>query len=86
MSPLTVKKGIAAARAHGCKGGRPRLMTPERLRYAQHLMTDSNRSIPSVCRELGNMPASTFHHYLPRTARLSSRAPSYSEQTPPGRG
>ncbi len=59
-----VKEGIAAARARGRKGGRPRLMTSERLRYAQHLMADSNRSIPSICRELGGVPASTLYHYL----------------------
>jgi DNA invertase Pin-like site-specific DNA recombinase len=59
-----VKEGIAAARARGRKGGRPRLMTPERLRYAQHLMADRERSIPAVCRELGDVPASTLYHYL----------------------
>ena len=59
-----VKEGIAAARARGRKGGRPRLMTPERLRYAQHLMADKARSIPSVCHELGGVPASTLYHYL----------------------
>jgi len=59
-----VKEGIAAARARGRKGGRPRLMTPERLRYAQHLMTDRSRSIPAICRELGDVPASTLYHYL----------------------
>ncbi len=59
-----VKEGIAAARARGRKGGRPRLMTPERLRYAQHLMADNSRSIPSICRELGDVPASTLYHYL----------------------
>jgi DNA invertase Pin-like site-specific DNA recombinase len=59
-----VREGIAAARARGRKGGRPRLMTPERLRYAQHLMADGSRSVPSICRELGGMPASTLYHYL----------------------
>ncbi len=59
-----VKEGIAAARARGRKGGRPRLMTHERLRYAQHLMADKTRSIPSICRELGGVPASTLYHYL----------------------
>ena len=59
-----VKEGIAAARARGRKGGRPRLMTPERLRYAQHLMADKSRSVPSICRELGGVPASTLYHYL----------------------
>ncbi len=59
-----VKEGVAAARARGRKGGRPRLMTPERLGYAQHLMADRTRSIPSICRELGDVPASTLYHYL----------------------
>jgi DNA invertase Pin-like site-specific DNA recombinase len=59
-----VKEGIAAARARGRKGGRPRRMTPERLRYAQHLMADASRSVPSICRELGGVPASTLYHYL----------------------
>ena len=39
-------------------------MTPERLRYAQHLMADRTRSIPAICRELGDVPASTPYHYL----------------------
>lgn len=42
-----VKEGDAAARACVRKGGRPRPMTPERLRYAQHLMGDRARSIPA---------------------------------------
>lgn len=59
-----VKEGVAAARARGRKGGRPRRMTPERLRYAQHLMADKGRSVPSICHELGGVPASTLYHYL----------------------
>ena len=59
-----VKEGILAARARGRKGGRPRIMTVDKLRYAQHLMTDRSRSIPAVCRELGDIPSSTLYHYL----------------------
>lgn len=59
-----ISEGIAAARARGRKGGRPRVMTPEKLRYARHLMADRERSIPTICRELGNLPASTLYHYL----------------------
>ena len=33
-----VKEGIVAARARGRKGGRPRIMTVDKLRYAQHLI------------------------------------------------
>ncbi len=59
-----VTEGLAAARACGRKGGRPRVMTPERLRHAQHLMADQARSIPAICHELGDMPTSTLYHYL----------------------
>ena len=59
-----VREGLKAARARGRKGGRPRIMTVEKLRYAQHLMADRTRSIPSICKELGNVPASTLYHYL----------------------
>jgi DNA invertase Pin-like site-specific DNA recombinase len=59
-----IRGGIAAARARGRKGGRPRLMTPERLRHAQRLMADQSRSIPSICHALDGLPVSTLYHYL----------------------
>jgi DNA invertase Pin-like site-specific DNA recombinase len=59
-----ISGGMAAARARGRKGGRPRLMTPERLRHAQRLMSDRSRSIPSICHELDGLPVSTLYHYL----------------------
>jgi DNA invertase Pin-like site-specific DNA recombinase len=59
-----ISEGIAAARARGRNGGRPRVMTPEKLRHAQHLMADQSRSIPAIRHELGEMPASTLYHYL----------------------
>jgi DNA invertase Pin-like site-specific DNA recombinase len=59
-----VKEGIAAARARGRAGGRPRIMTAEKLKYAQHLMSDQSRSIPSICIELGGIPSSTLYHYV----------------------
>ena len=55
---------MAAARARGRKGGRPRLMTPERLRHAQWLMADQSRSISSICHELDGLAVSTLYHYL----------------------
>ncbi len=69
-----VNEGLAAARARGRKGGRPRVMTLERLRYAQHLMADQARSIAEICHELGDMPASTLYHYLPADGSLKAPA------------
>lgn len=59
-----VNEGLAAARARGRRGGRPRVMTPDKLRYARHLMADSTRSIPEICKELGGIRPSTLYHYL----------------------
>lgn len=59
-----VREGLAAARARGRNGGRPRVMTAEKLRYARHLMADPKRSIPSICTELGGLRPSTLYHYL----------------------
>ena len=59
-----VREGLKAARARGRKGGRPRIMTAEKLRYAQHLMSDREHSIPSICAELGGIPPSTLYHYV----------------------
>ena len=83
-----ISEGIAAARARGRKGGRPRVMTPEKLRHAQHLMADRGRSIPAICRELGDLPASTLYHYLhadgslkaPGRALLGTQARADGEQ------
>jgi hypothetical protein len=55
---------IPTARARGRKGGRPRIETPEKLRYAQHLTADRERSIPAICRELGDLPASMPCRYV----------------------
>jgi DNA invertase Pin-like site-specific DNA recombinase len=78
-----VKAGIAAVRTRGRKGGRPRLMTPERLRHAQHLMADRNRSIPAICRELGGVPASTLYHYLRADGTLKAPGVALLGTEPP---
>lgn len=67
-----VKEGLASARARGRKGGRPRTMTVDKLKYAQHLMKDRERSIPDICKELGDMPSSTLYHYVHADGQLKS--------------
>jgi hypothetical protein len=47
-------------------------MTTERLRYAQHLMADPERSIPSICKELGDMAPSTLYHYVHASGTLKA--------------
>jgi DNA invertase Pin-like site-specific DNA recombinase len=47
-----VNAGLAAARQRGRVGGRPPVITPERLRLAQRLRADGE-SIPAIARQLG---------------------------------
>ena len=42
--------GLAAARARGRKGGRPRALTPEQRRIAQALYDDPKNPIADICR------------------------------------
>ena len=87
-----VREGLAAARVRGRKGGRPRVMTPGKLRYAQHIMADQTRSIPSICAELGGLPTSTLYHYLHPDGRLKKPGRELlgegmeAETTSPGTG
>ncbi len=47
-----VTAGLAAARQRGRVGGRPPVVTPERLRLAQRLRADGE-SVPAIARQLG---------------------------------
>ena len=55
---------VKAAPARAIRGGCPRVVTPQKLRYARSLMADQHRSIPDILRELGDFPTSTVYHYL----------------------
>ncbi len=88
-----VREGLVAARARGRQGGRPRVMTPDKLRYARHLMADQGRSIPSIQAELGGLPTSTLYHYLHPDGRLKrpggellGEGMEEAETTSPGTG
>ena len=74
-----VLEGMQAARARGRKGGRPRIMTADKLRYAQHLMADRSRAIPDICRELDDMRTSTLYHYLHTDGTLKNPGQSLLE-------
>jgi len=76
-----VNEGLAAARARGRKGGRPRVMTSDKLRYARHLMADTTRSIPDICKELGGIRPSTLYHYLHADGSLKTTGRDLLEKT-----
>jgi DNA invertase Pin-like site-specific DNA recombinase len=55
--------GLAAARARGRNGGRPRLMTRAKLRTAMTMMTDQANSAGDVADQLG-ISLSTLYAYI----------------------
>ncbi len=55
--------GLKAARARGRFGGRPRLLTKEKVDMARTLMAGPNNTIKSICNTL-NVSKSTLYRYL----------------------
>jgi DNA invertase Pin-like site-specific DNA recombinase len=68
--------GLAAARARGRKGGRPRgsvRYDPKKLALAQQLYDEQKRSVADICKTLG-IPRTTFYRYL-SAARQGDQQP-----------
>ena len=55
--------GLAAARARGRKGGRPRSMDDQKIRLAAKLMKDPDMTIEEVCNAVG-VSSATLYRYL----------------------
>jgi DNA invertase Pin-like site-specific DNA recombinase len=55
--------GLAAARARGRKGGRPKLLTPEKRRHAVSLYRGKQHSIAEICRLMG-ISKPTLYSYV----------------------
>ena len=60
------KAGLAAARARGRLGGRPKahsLNTPKKVALAQSLYDDKNNTIDEICKTL-HISRSTLYRYI----------------------
>jgi DNA invertase Pin-like site-specific DNA recombinase len=57
------KAGLVAARARGRTGGRPRKMTPSKIRMAMAAMADSDAKASVIAEELG-ITTSTLYEYV----------------------
>ena len=57
--------GLRAARARGRTGGRPKAMTPEKVRLAARLMGDPTLPIDEICRTLGVSRATLYRYVAP---------------------
>jgi DNA invertase Pin-like site-specific DNA recombinase len=65
--------GLAAARARGRLGGRPRVLTPDKLKLAASLMKDPTVSIKEICRNL-DVSRTTLYRYISPKATLRQEA------------
>jgi DNA invertase Pin-like site-specific DNA recombinase len=54
--------GLAAARARGRIGGRPKALTPQQRRIAQSLYDDPKNSIAEICRTLKISKVTLYRH------------------------
>jgi DNA invertase Pin-like site-specific DNA recombinase len=57
--------GLAAARARGRHGGRPKAMSPKQVAMAAALRQDPHTTIADICQTLG-ISRATLYRYLPR--------------------
>jgi DNA invertase Pin-like site-specific DNA recombinase len=54
--------GLAAARARGRRGGRPRVMTPEKVTMARQLYESRRYTVEAIAQSLGVSRASIYRH------------------------
>ena len=56
------REGLAAARARGRVGGRPRVVTPEIVRAARDMLPNPDASVTAIARLLGVSPGTLYNH------------------------
>ena len=61
--------GLAAARARGRKGGRPRAMTPEKIQVARQLYDSREHTVEAISQMLG-VSRKTVYRSLAQSAQL----------------
>ncbi len=57
--------GLAAARARGRKGGRPSVMTEDKLRVAREMYASGEHTVASIAAVVGVSRASVYRHLAP---------------------
>ena len=61
--------GLAAARACGRKGGRPRHLDDKKQRHAAMLRSDPTHSVKDICRTLGISKATPYRYLAEQRSR-----------------
>jgi DNA invertase Pin-like site-specific DNA recombinase len=54
--------GLAAARAHGRRGGRPSVMTGHKLQVAREMHASGRYTVAAIAKALGVSRASIYRH------------------------
>src|SRR4051794_3560024 len=62
--------GLAAARARGKRGGRPKALTPEKIKLARRLYADTSTSVAEICKMLG-ISRHTLQRYVKKKRKLN---------------
>jgi DNA invertase Pin-like site-specific DNA recombinase len=62
------RAGLAAARARGRQGGRPKKLDARKTEMAQRLYNDKSNSIDDICQTLGISRATLYRYITPQVA------------------
>jgi DNA invertase Pin-like site-specific DNA recombinase len=65
--------GLAAARARGRKGGRPRKLTPEKLQVAKAMYESREHTVGAIAATIGVSRASVYRYLRPASQPFSDR-------------
>jgi len=64
--------GLAAARARGRVGGRPPVMTPEKVAVARQMYDSKEHTVEAIAKTLGVSRKTIYRHLEPRTKHLQA--------------
>jgi len=73
--------GLKAARARGRVGGRPPVMTPEKVKVARHLYDDQELTVEEIARTIG-VSRKTVYRHLAEPRKLNDGAERGIHRTP----
>ena len=64
--------GIAAARARGRKGGRPKVLTDDKVRAASELLRGGNLPVAEICKLVGVSRGTIYRHVVPTLCKIAA--------------
>jgi DNA invertase Pin-like site-specific DNA recombinase len=75
------RAGLAAARARGRRGGRPAVMTPDKVRIAREMYASRRYIVAAIAKTLGVSRASIYRHLPAGVAAQAAGAKDAKERT-----